>query len=300
MIRDIEERTPQWHAVRAENIGGSEIAALWGVQSAYQMSKFTLHHVKTKRIPEPRLDSERADWGIEFEPTIARIAARQRGWQISKGGYATDDSTPGMGCSLDYVAAAPGFLEQAEGFTGPGIIQIKAIDWLNWRMTWPGGEPTLGIRLQLQHELACSGFMWGAIPHLIGGNDLRILHYGRSEKIIGRTRELVTEFWADIAAGREPNLDGTESTAATLRAIWPEPDPAKTLDLLDHPDAAEICMAFAAAQADRLKSEKIELEAKNRLRHLIGDATTLETQGWIARQAKNGALRVKEDLRQHG
>ena len=52
----IQENTPEWDAIRLENVGGSEVAALFGVQPDFAMSAMTLHLVKARRIEPPEVD----------------------------------------------------------------------------------------------------------------------------------------------------------------------------------------------------------------------------------------------------
>ena len=99
---DLPERSEEWHAHRRKFIGGSEIAGLFGAQPDFGDSEYTLFLLKSGKVQSKHKGSGRAVWGTQFEPTIAAATAQTRGWKISKGRYATDDSTPGMGASLDY------------------------------------------------------------------------------------------------------------------------------------------------------------------------------------------------------
>lgn len=69
-----EPGTDEWHAARANGIGGSEIAAVLGL-SPYE-SRFSLWHRK-KGLIGPVEETEEMYWGKEHEPAICRRFARE-------------------------------------------------------------------------------------------------------------------------------------------------------------------------------------------------------------------------------
>jgi predicted phage-related endonuclease len=269
IVSEIVEHSDGWHAARLKNIGGSEIAGLFGVQADYAQSAYTLHMVKSGRIPAPPVDNSpgsRVWFGIKLEPTIAALAAELYGWNIEKGGYCLDDTTPGMACSLDYLISEPGPEEIKLGFTGKGVLQIKNIDGIQFRQKWTGDEPPFPILLQLQHEIACSGCTWGVIIGMVGGNELPAYRYAKREKTIALIRKRVTEFWEGVRAGKPPLVDGTDSTAAAIAALYPTLGIEAPIDLSTDNELPEICAGLIVATADRKGAEANEQEYKNRLR----------------------------------
>lgn len=267
-LLQIPEHSPEWHAIRLKNIGGSEIAGLFGVQAEYQQSAYTLHMVKSGRIPSPPIDSSagsRIWFGTQLEPLIAKMAAELHGWKITKGGYCTDDWVGGMACSLDYTINKPGPEERALGFTGPGVLQIKNIDMIQHKQKWTGDEPPFPVLLQLQHEIACANVEWGVIVGLVGGNELPAYRYAARHKTIELIRQRVGEFWERIEAGRSPHVDGTNSTADALSALYPTLAGELPIDLSTDNEIAEICAGLVVATADRKGAEENEKSYKNRL-----------------------------------
>lgn len=277
----IHEGTLEWHAIRAMHVGGSEVAALYDVQRPFAMSHFTLWHVRAGRIAPPIVPDEgRPKWGRILEPAIARAAAEEYGWRIEKGGYVIDATTPGMACSLDYIIAEPGPEEIKRGFTGPGVLQIKNSDWLNHKRQWTGGEPPLWILLQLQHESACTGFGWGYIVCLVGGNELERYGYNTRPRVTDDLRERVTGFWHSIAADKPPKIDGSDSSAAAVARLFPTVKAELPLDLIGDNEMPEICAGYLVAQADRRSAEKHEQEFRNRLVEKLQGNTTAICRGF--------------------
>lgn len=276
----IPENTPEWDRIRLDHVGGSEIAALFGVQMGYQMSPFTLHHVKARNILSPRVDDgpgSRIWYGRKLEPIIAKMSAELYGWTIEKGGYCQDDTTPGMGCSLDYVITEPGPAEIKLGYSGPGVLQLKNTDWLAHKREWVQAEPPYAILLQLQHEMACSTYSWGVIGCLIGGNELPVYRYAASEKIAAAIRARVTDFWADVRADREPRVDKTDSTAEALRALYPSMPSPVPVDMRAETDFAHICAQFLITKANKTASEEAYQLARNELEAMLKGETLAES-----------------------
>lgn len=265
---DIQEHSPEWHAIRSRHIGGSEIAGLFGVQAEYQMSAYTLFMVKSGRIPPPPVDhspGSRVWFGTRLEAQIAGMAAEIYGWTISKGGYCIDDTTPGMACSLDFVIDEPGEEERLLGFSGPGVLQIKNIDMIQHKRAWNSDEPPYPVLLQLQHEIACLGASWGVIAGMVGGNQLPAYRYAARPRTIALIRERVGEFWQRVADQRPPSVDGSNSTAEALAVLYPSLEDNLPIDLSNDNEMPEICAGLLVATADRKSAEANEQSYKNRL-----------------------------------
>lgn len=208
-----------WHDMRARHVGGSEVAALFDLPRAdvpnYLTSRYALWHIKAGNAPSPFVGNPRVSWGLRLEAAIAEGAAEENKWSVQKGGYVTDINCPGLGCTLDYV------IDYDPTEKGPGVLELKNLDWMVHKKSW-GDEPPPHILLQHQHQLAATGYSWGAVVALVGGNDLRTYRYKARPKLIEDIRRRVTEFWRSIDEGREPPVDGSESAANVLASLYPE------------------------------------------------------------------------------
>lgn len=271
-------KTAEWHAARAQVVGGSEVAALYGVQQPYQMGLYALWHVKAGMIEPPPVEGERIDWGNDLEAAIATVAARREGWTISQGGQVQDAQCPGLGCTLDFVI---------EDAAGNGCLEVKNVDGMVFKNKWQDGEPPIHILLQLQHQLAATGYSWGVVASLVNGNKLELYRYEARPKLIADIRARVAAFWKSIRENKPPAIDGSDSAFYALRELTPDlVDDAICLDGDNRfPEAcAELAEVLARKKtvATREKELKAEIELK------LGEHKRGWGSGWAANFIVNG------------
>lgn len=263
------ETEAEWHEIRRKHVGSSEVAALFHCQPDYAASLFTLWQIKAGRIPAPEVDNKRTKWGQRQEQVIAEAMAEEHGWTIEKGGYVAHDSVRGLGASLDYIVRAG---PEVEKFGGPGVLECKNVDWLIHKRQWTDGEPPMHILLQHQHQLSATGFAWGAVGCLVGGNDLRRYDYERHAKTIKSIEKRVAEFWQSIDRDDEPAVDNRPSTAAALQALYGTPTEGAIYDCSNDMEMPERVAALKQARLDKAAAEKAEMAAANWILHRIKDA----------------------------
>jgi predicted phage-related endonuclease len=260
--------------MRRSRIGASEVAALFGAQPAYAMSHYTLWQVKAGKIPEPDVTGDRPESGLKFEQAAAEWLAEKEGWEIRKCGYVLHSTIEGFGCSPDYeIMAVPS-----------GLLEVKWTDWLIHKKQW-GGEPPLHIALQLQAQLACTGKSWGVVGCVIGGNERAVYRYERRPKIIAEIERRVVEFWQSIREGREPPVDGSASTAAAIKELYPECLDEEPIDLRLDNELPELCESFQEAKALREQYAKAESEARNRILAKVGPYRTAYVNGFTVKRS---------------
>ena len=270
--------SPAWHDLRARHVGGSEVAALFDLPAdqrpGYMMTRFALWHVKAGNAPPPHVGNPRVAWGLKLEAVIAEAAAETEGWTFDKGGYVSDATTPGLGCTLDFVIHS----DPAE--SGPGALECKNTDWMVHRRSWTDDEPPIHILLQLQHQLAATGYTWGAVAALVGGNDLKIYRYRARPRLIADIRKRVTEFWRSIDEGREPPPDGSDSATAILRALYSSPAD-EIADMEADIEFADWCKKFREASDGMASANKQRDEAQNHIVSRLGNYQKARSMGYF-------------------
>jgi predicted phage-related endonuclease len=267
-----------WHAIRAQHIGASEVATLFGVAPDYMPGLFALWNVKAGRVPAEDVDNSRTRWGLLLEDAIAAGAADQEGWDVQPGQYA---SRGGLGATLDRIIAAPG--PNDSECSGPGVLELKNSDWLAHKKSW-GTEPPVHILLQLQAQMLASGFTWGAVAVLVGGNDLRIYRYRPRPKLQAEIAARVAAFWDSVKAGQVPNADGSDATFRALRILSPEveDEPADLGEAAE--EAAALAAEREAARAAEKEAEARRKAADARLLQLLGSHRWALVPGWTVSQ----------------
>ncbi len=267
-----------WHALRQQHVGASEVAALFGCEPPYALGVRALWEVKAGRAPRPEVNNPRTRAGLALEEAIASLAADQEGWTVQPGVYASLD---GLGATLDRIIAEPGPNDGEAA--GHGVLELKAVDWLVHRAQW-GGEPPAHILLQLQAQLAATGFTWGAVAALVGGNDLHIYRYAARPRLQADMLSRVAAFWRSVAAGEPPRPDGSDATYRALIAVNPVEDD-EPADLTGDNEAPQLAADFLRLSAEIKEREAKRAEARNRLIEKLGPHRWAEATGFRISQA---------------
>ncbi len=247
-----------WHELRANMIGGSEVAALMGI-SPYK-SKWQLWMEKAGKLEAEDLSQNMAiQAGTFLESGIANWAAHRWGMSVNKvTDYYTADDVQGMGASLDYITDT--------GFP----IEIK---WSARGHGWSyEGDKILEAPehylVQVQHQIACLNANGvaadrGWLVALID-NEPRKMLVPRHDGVIEAIRETINEFWSSIKAGTEPDPDFSLDGDAILKMFGSLPMADVELDSDAAPLFAKYLEAaatekLAAAEKDRIKAEILHL-----------------------------------------
>jgi predicted phage-related endonuclease len=186
-----------WLGKRLADVTSTESAALFGM-SPY-MTAFELWHRKRSGLVPEFNGSERVAWGNHLEAAIAAGIAEQQGWTVEpmKDYWRRPDER--LGSSFDFVIT-----NHASG--EPAHLELKNVDFMTFKRDWIKHEDgtieaAAHIELQVQHQLAVSGFPRAYIGALIGGNKGLVIERERDEQVIAAIRAKVAEFWRTVDAG---------------------------------------------------------------------------------------------------
>lgn len=197
----MENNNELWHQLRSENIGGSEVADLFG---AGFNSHFHLWHVKSGNIEPPDLSQD--EWvmsGNFLEAGIMAWAEWKYGLKFyNPKAYYKHESIKGMACTPDGISV----------HNPKDMCQIKNIDSAVFGRQWEcdGDNITnapLKYLLQCQHEMACADAETSELLVLVGGKSLKRMHVLRDDQTIEIIQDAVERFWRSIDVGDEPDPD---------------------------------------------------------------------------------------------
>ena len=281
------ENRDHWLSLRQADITSTDSAALLGV-SPYRTA-LDVYLDKTGKRETAFTDSERMYWGRVLEPAVAEGLAERYGLTVRPiTEYMRHGNVGRMGASFDYeirgvdpLAAAPEVAETANALAelyaqyGPGIFEIKCVDYLQYRDQWlvhDSGEVEASphIEVQVQHQLAVSGRGWAAIGVLVAGNRSLLVTRPRHADAIAAIEAAATAFWAQVDAGTPPAVAGHRDEQ-TINLLYPISDPAAELPDAVADEAAKLCAEIKRLDAEE-KAAKTEMDdRKARLKELLAD-----------------------------
>ncbi|AIB11815.1 hypothetical protein ABAZ39_07350 [Azospirillum argentinense] len=285
-----------WHALRAQHIGGSEIASLfylWQLPTgalAYlhmfevppagatmlgcvsrHTTGYRLYHQKRGVLPAEDLDNnERVRLGKHLEAGIADAAMdKWAPWPLRKvHRYLRHAAVLGMGASRDFEVHEIGLPP----------VEIKNVDYLVFRDLWKteGDEitaPPIDITLQLQHQIACERVRapHGWIVACVGGSSLKRGRIERHDPTIAKIEQAVTAFWRAVEDGTPPLDVADFDTQAELSLLGAETRSAP-LDLTGDNRLPTLCARFLKVQGIRKRAEDAEARVKAQIALKLGDA----------------------------
>lgn len=259
-----------WLEMRKSDVTSTESAALFGM-SPY-LTHFDLWHRKrTGIVPEFQTNSRMA-WGNRLEAAIAYGIAEEQGWEVKPMKEYFRDPDARMGSSFDFVITSLG---------EPVHLEIKNVDYLAFRDGWieheDGSiEAPEHIEMQVQHQMAVSGFKRAFIGAFIGGNRGVVIERLRDEDVIAAIKAKVADFWRTVDAGIEPEpvMPGDAEVIIRLNQYA---KPGKILSADGDETLRDLLLDYkAAAKAEANAKEDKDVAKANIFKH-IGDAEKVLT-----------------------
>ena len=262
-----------WLAQRTRDVTSTESAALFGM-SPYVTAFDLWHRKRSGNVPEFK-SNDRMKWGNRLEAAIAHGIAEEQGWEIRPMKEYMRDPDARMGSSFDFVITNLG---------EPVHLEIKNVDYLAFRDGWiehddGSMEAPEHIEMQVQHQMAVSGFKRAFIGAFVGGNRGVVIERERDEDVIKAIRAKVAEFWRTVDAGQEPDPVMPDDAEVVIR-LNQYAEPGKILDASNDEEITRLVTEYKAlcAQRDNLKDDA-EV-AKAALLKAIGDAEKVLVEGF--------------------
>ena len=260
-----------WHELRSQHIGGSDVAALFGL-SPYS-SRWQLWMEKAGKLsPEDISGNNAVQAGTFLESGIANWAAHRWSMDLAKvNDYYTVDDCPGMGASFDYITKTGAPVEIKWSARGYGWVYNG--EEIN--------EAPENYLLQVQHQLACTTSDHAWLVALID-DEPRRMKIPRNDNIIDAIKHEIKLFWKSIDEGKEPEPDYKTDVAAITQLMGTLPKSNIVLNDEDVPlfvdyKAAKEEEKNAAARAEEAKSALlIKVRAKLELMNTSQDKASVK------------------------
>lgn len=264
-----------WHALRAQDITSTDAPALFGL-SPYQ-TKFELWHGKKAGEVQVIDPNDRMLWGNRLQDAIADGIAQDQKLRVRKMPEYIRIPGARIGSSFDFeiIEALPGSpFAPIFDELGPGILEIKNVDWLAFRNGWTIADDFIEapphIEVQVQHQQLVAGRRWSLIGALVGGNRYELLERRADESVHRGILAGARAFWASIDAGQAPDPVMPDDADAVI-AMNQFSEPGKLYDARGDASLATLVSEyhrFGEAKRDAEEQQKIR---KAELLAKIGD-----------------------------
>jgi putative phage-type endonuclease len=264
MIQKIKtENREEWKALRKNYIGGSDAAAVVGMNSF--SSPFAVWAEKTGRIPEfgGNLATE---VGTFLEEFVAKKFEEETGKQVRRNNMSmVNDQYPWAIANIDRQIVG----EDAG-------LEIKTTSELNMK-SFKGEEYPGNYYVQCMHYLAVTGKARWYLAVLIGNKDFRIFTIDRDEDEIKALMLAEREFWEFVKNDVPPPVDGKNCTTEAVKDMFPDAAGGSSVDLTDF--AGDLIQRKALNDQIKALKEQVD-EIDNTIKLAMGTYESGAAPGW--------------------
>lgn len=256
LIATNEMSHDQWLEMRKQGIGGSDVAAIAGLNK--WKSPVAVYLEKLDAI-EGQEENEAMYWGNVLEDVVAREFTERTGLKIRRrNAILKHPDHPFMLANVDRLIVGQKV----------GLECKTANEYL--KKEWEEEEIPAQYILQCQHYMAVTGFEAWWIAVLVGGNKFIYKKIDRDEELINYLVGIEKNFWENhVLKQIPPAFDGSDASSDLLKAMYPEADPESEVEL--PLEADELILAYGKAKEDEKEASERKKEAENKLKSLLGE-----------------------------
>lgn len=266
----------EWLALRKKGITGTRISGIMNV-SPWETPRSV--YCDLLGLKPDKEQTEPMYWGTILEDVIAKEFQTRTGLKVRRVNYVLQHPT--------YEFLLGNVDREIRNGRTRGILEVKNVNAYAAE-EWKNGAPEHYV-MQLQFYLALTGYSFGYLTALVGGQKLIYHRIERDEMLIAEMIDAATEFWFEHV---EPQVEPpvTERDTELLNAMFSQVDPSKVLHLTDDIDAHKI--ALLRKYKERLNDDEILYEqAENHLKDMMRDADQCYLNGELVatwKANKNG------------
>lgn len=283
LVGDFASNSPEWHELRKNGIGGSDVAGICRVSP--WTSPFGVWARKTGRISDNVEQSEAMEWGTRLERVILEKFADEHPEFHVRTGFGTyaNKERPWQIANPDgifewHTVSRRGDEQDIDVYRG--IVEVKTAAYED---DWKDGVPAY-YRTQVLWYLQTFGFDRAFVVVLFAGRRYREFEIHADEFEMGANLAEVEKMRELILSDTQPDFDGSTATYETVRQLHPDIDPESEVELGD----LWIHYSNASAELDQATAKANEM--KSRVLDALGNAKRgLYDDKWVVtRQARNG------------
>jgi putative phage-type endonuclease len=255
----------EWLSIRRRGIGGSDIAAIAGLNP--WRSPMQVYLEKIRAIPEEP-ENEAMYWGKVLEQVVADEFARRNGLKVQR-----------VNAVLQHPKY-PIFLANIDRLVkdkpkGDAVLEIKttssygAKEWEDEKEPGKVKVPDWAM-VQLQWYLSITGLKRGFLAALIGGQKYVQAEVERDDEAIGYLHQIALDFWKLVENRTPPEMDGSEAAREVVNLLYPVAQESRIVDL--PPEALELIAEYETAKEEEKAAAERKEAAANKLKLLLGEA----------------------------
>lgn len=255
----------EWLAWRRQGIGGSDAAAILGLDR--YKSAFEVYAEKVGlKTEEP--DNEAMRQGRDLEAYVAERFCEATGKKVRRrNAMLQHPAYPWMLANIDRWVVG----ENAG-------LECKTTSVLN-RARFAQGEFPANYYVQCMHYMAVTGAEKWYLAVLVLNKAFHVFTIERDENEIQALIEAEKRFWEEhVMPQIPPTPDGTESTADVIKAMFPEARERETVALFGYEEKIKAYLELDARIAE-LERQRDAL--KQELQLVLGDAELGRAQGYM-------------------
>lgn len=273
-----------WLAHRCQDLTSTDIAALFSL-SPYKTA-FELWHEKKAGECVELTENERMLWGNRLQDAIADGIAQDLGLIIRPMREYIRLADLRVASSFDFaiegVRDDSPFRARFET-DGPGILEIKNVDWLAFRNGWTVEdnfiEAPAHIEVQTQHQQLVSARRWSLIGAFVGGNRYETLERLADDSVHRGILAAAHAFWASIDANTPPDPVMPDDADAVIR-MHQYAEPGKLFDARKDAHVASLVQQYHQLGTVEKQAEEDRKVIKAEILQAIGDAEKILIDGF--------------------
>lgn len=257
----------EWLAHRRRGIGGSDIAAVAGMNP--WRTPLDVWFDKTNIDAPVREETEAMMFGRKLEDFVAwEFVDRHPEWAV----YTVDkilghEKYPWAIANIDRLLVG----EDGE----KAVLEIKTTSSFRQNEFTESKLPDY-VTLQLMWYLGITGLKRGYVAVLIGGQAYREYEVKFDRDLFGMLIDIAEGFWTLVENETPPPPDGSEASTELMNRMYPEGN-GSTIDLPN--DAHDLIKIYTQAHEDEKEAKLRKDEAANRLKAMLGENET----GWAGK-----------------
>lgn len=244
----------QWLAARRDGIGASDASAVLGISK--WATPMRVWAEKTGMVPGDDAGNA-AKMGHLLEPVVADWFAAEYSLPLAPVGLLRSVERPWQMATPDRAIVG-----------ADQLVEIKTTA-SHMGDEWADGQTPDHAELQVQHQLAVTGFSSAYVVVMIGGQWPEVRHIQRDEMLIADLNALEEKFWTGHVL-TQVAPPATSDDADTLAALFPSAIKGKQVEL--PADAEQWIADYQAAHLREKEAKGHKKAAANLIRQALGDA----------------------------